>query len=224
MKIRWHLLTVLIFTQISWAKGSPDLLPAKATDLHPTQASVGMESVRIKAELFRKMNHSTRKNFLQKHPVPVIVGPDQKFHLIDHHHMGRALIEAGHRNLFVTIVHDWSQKSKSEFWSDMETNGYTYLRDTADNKITPDELPETLNLLQDDPYRSLAYFAREDGAFNKVAVPFEEFFWASFYRKNIQPGELSHWKTAIKKAVRLSKSPEACHLPGFKGPKPCAQE
>jgi hypothetical protein len=33
--------------------------------------------------------------FLQKHPVPVVIGPGGQHYLIDHHHLTRAMTELG---------------------------------------------------------------------------------------------------------------------------------
>ena len=69
----------------------------------------------------------------------------------------------------------------------------------------------------DDPYRSLAGLARTEGAYTKGPEDyFIEFVWANFYRTRIKikKGKDGFVK-ALKKAVKLSHSPEASGQPGY---------
>lgn len=219
----FQVLIMSLTVSLSFAESSTELIRENVMNLRPTQVAVGMASVKLKTENLAKMTTEARINYLQKHPVPVVVGPDGGFYLIDHHHMSRALLESGHRYLFIQIVADWSQMNPTEFWGEMEKKGYTWLYDQNGNKLKPSQLPRTIINLQDDPYRSLAYFAREAGAYNKTTTPFAEFFWAAFYKKHIALSELSNWKKATAKAVQLSQSPEAAQLPGYKGAVACSK-
>jgi hypothetical protein len=72
--------------------------------------------------------------------------------------------------------------------------------------------------LADDPYRSLAWAVREAGGFTKVDVPFFEFKWADFFRKRIVIERTENGpKKAFEEAMKLARSSEASHLPGFVG-------
>jgi hypothetical protein len=86
----------------------------KISDLHPTQASVGMAEVRIKAEKLKDeiQRRSERDflNYLLKHnkEEPIIIGPGGLFYLTDHHHLARALYDVGASNTYCTIVENLS--------------------------------------------------------------------------------------------------------------------
>ena len=211
------LLSLVSFQATAQVQQDPILIQESAYNLLPTQLLVGRASVRLKAKKLGEKTPEARMEYLRTHPVPVVVGPGGRYYLIDHHHMSLALIESGHKKLFIQIVADWSDLKSSEFWSRMESSGYTYLYDAAGKKVRPQDLPKSVLGLKDDPYRSLAYFAREAGAFDKTPTPFAEFFWAAFYRKNIGLKELKNWKAATAKAVQISQMEEASHMPGFRG-------
>ena len=76
-----------------------DICLCKLSDLHPTQASVGMAEVRIKAEKLKdEIQHRSESGFLKyllRHnkKEPVIIGPGGIFYITDHHHLARALYE-----------------------------------------------------------------------------------------------------------------------------------
>lgn len=214
-------LSLILFCGVVQGQTGTDLIQAEVDDLHPTQALVGLASVEVKAKRLGNMTKDERLAYLESHPVPVVIGPGSFYFLIDHHHMSRALLEAGHKKLFVKVISDWSQMKNAEFWNEMESHGYTYLFNGDGKKISPTELPETIKGLKDDPYRSLAYFAREAKAFDKSTTPFAEFFWAAFYKKHLTLKDLKNWDLAVKKAVSLSLTVEASGLPGYHGALTC---
>jgi len=70
-------------------------------DLSPTQFAVGKAEVDIKSMRMRhKHQHNPQKlhDYLVVRPVPVVVRKN-KFYLVDHHHLVRALYEALHDEL-----------------------------------------------------------------------------------------------------------------------------
>lgn len=197
-----------------------------ADELHPTQKNVGLLEVAVKrAEIDSFDFKKQRRQYLKKRLVPVVIGPKNRFYIIDRHHMSRALLDSGYKKIYVEIQKDWSDLSQKEFWEKMEKNGFVYLYDENRRKISVDELPTRLIDLGDDLYRSLAYFAREAGAYKKMNTPFIEFVWAEFYKQSISPESIvNNLDEAVQEAILLSRSPLAKKIPGFIGnKKKCAE-
>lgn len=193
-----------------------ELIKEDVNDLKPTQAYVGMEVVKLKAKKIESLSKEERKTYLKKNPVPVIVGPDGQYYIIDHHHLSLALIKAGYSKLYIEIIADWSGLSEFEFWQAMEEGRYSYLYDHKSRPIHHSELPEKIKDLKDDPFRSLAYFVRKAGGYEKTGVNFAEFYWAQYFKKFISLKDLNrNKKAAFSKAVRLSHSIDAINLPGY---------
>jgi hypothetical protein len=46
-------------------------------------------------------------------------------------------------------------------------------------------IPDSLDKLVDDVYRSLAGYVRDADGFDKTAAAYTEFIWADFFRRNI---------------------------------------
>ncbi len=199
------------------ASGEISLFPIE--DLQPTQSNVGMREVQFKAEKIAAMKKKEREAFLLDNPVPVIIGPGDIHYLIDHHHLSRALLEIGKKNVYTRVVADWSQLSKSEFWKAMKKHKYVYLKNKKGRNLDPEDLPKRVADLGDDPYRSLASSVRRKGGFEKVPTPFAEFEWALFFRERLElkssESQTSYEKT-VEKAVELAELRKAHKLPGFR--------
>jgi len=72
----------------------PILHPIPILSLHPTQMTVGMREVKEKRKRWRQ--HKSKKKqaeLLGKHMIPVVLGPDQRHYVVDHHHLARSLHE-----------------------------------------------------------------------------------------------------------------------------------
>ena len=79
-------------------------------------------------------------------------------------------------------------------------------------------IPKRIDRLVDDPWRSLSGAVRRAGGYAKESAPFEEFLWADFFRRRIDPALLaSDFAAALAVAVPLSHSAAAAHLPGWSG-------
>lgn len=216
----------LIVTLSSAHAGTPDCHPndppgtickQKLQDLRITQSSVGFESVEVKVEQMDELSDAELKDYLKKKLIPVVIGPGDQFYMIDHHHMVKALSNSGRRDdAYIVIKENWSALSQSEFEKKMVEFNYVWLFDEHGNPITFDDLPKTGNQLKDDRFRSLAYFVREEGGYQKTGEPFVENQWAQFFRKLIT---LASGKKGMKKATReaiiLARTPAAAKLPGY---------
>lgn len=187
--------------------------------LHPTQSSVGMKAVEVKKKEIEKQTPEEFAAFLKEETVPVVIGPKGEKYLIDNHHQSRALLDSGKSEVYIEIEADWSKLSSKQFWKRMEQSNYVYLRDAEGKKIKPEALPIKISEMTDDPYRSLAYFARKAKAYKKSKIPFSEFKWAEYYRTHIPLADVQgNWDAALKKAVEISSLPAAKELPGYKAP------
>ena len=188
------------------------------TDLRPTQFVLGMKE--IEAKIFKM--HSFKKKelvaYCDDHIIPVVIGPKKELYMIDHHHFARACWEEKIDLFTIKVVKDFSHKSEKEFWNAMISKEWTYLHDQfGKGPHSPAALPYDVRCLADDPFRSLAWAVIEAGGIKKQKVPFFEFKWAAFFRRNldIQLHSKSNFKTAITVATKLAKSKEASDLPGY---------
>src|SRR3954447_14415938 len=84
----------------------PILQPVPILTLRPTQMTVGMREVKEKRQRWREHDKKKQADLLGKHMIPVVHGPDERYYVIDHHHLGRALHDEGVKEVLVTIVGD----------------------------------------------------------------------------------------------------------------------
>lgn len=186
-------------------------------DLRPTQVAVGMRAVEVKRRKIERHTESSRKlrRFLEKRPIPAVLGPGEDYYIIDHHHLSLALWQNEVDEVFVRVVGDLSDMARRIFFQTMASLGWLHAYDAHGRKICPTRLPASLDKLQSDRYRDLAWSVREAGGFKKTPVPFSEFAWANFFRDHI-PGTLlaDRFEIAHEQAMRLAASRHARHLPG----------
>jgi len=164
-------------------------------DLSPTQFATGETEVLYKAGRIMKKSVGTGKihDYLLLRPVPV-VKRGEKFYLVDHHHMVRALYEAIGNELgddlfvYVNVMFDATSLTEVHFWKAMFERNYVYLfgADGGGPK-PPEKLPKHIRDLSFDPYRSLAWLVRDGHGYLKNNTPFSEFKWANFFRTRILP-------------------------------------
>jgi hypothetical protein len=194
------------------------LASAKLSQLHPTQMTVGMSEVGEKRRQWNALDKSARKDLLARHWFPCILGPEGRHFVIDHHHLGLALIEEGVKSVWLVVLKDLSWLPVHQFWRVMEFHQWVHPYDAAGQRRDYTELPSRLGELVDDPYRSLAGQARAAGAFAKDTLPFSEFLWAEFFRERIAAQALvDNFAGALKKAVKLARTEDARYLPGWSG-------
>lgn len=186
-------------------------------DLRPTQVAVGMRAVEVKRRKIERHTESARKlrRFLEKRPIPAVLGPGEDYYIIDHHHLSLALWQSEVDEVFIRVVGDLSDMAKRAFFQAMASLGWLHAYDARGRKICPTRLPPSLDMLQSDRYRDLAWSVREAGGFKKTHVPFSEFAWANFFRDRIPAALLSNdFELAHEQAMRLASSRDARDLPG----------
>lgn len=215
------ILAILFGFSPAQAGGELGVFPVQLEDLHPTQLNVGMWEVARKTQKIAAMDKEKRHRFLQNNPIPVVVGPapQRQLYMVDHHHLGRALHEAGHKKLYAMVVEDLSNRSPEQFWKEMDRKGYTYLKDARGFEVSPEHLPKSVKQLGDDPYRSLAGMVRRSGGYLKSGIPFAEFQWADYFRSRIDLDPNSSFKKQrkrIQEALKLVSDRQAIDLPGFR--------
>ncbi|HEY2529383.1 MAG TPA: ParB-like protein [Xanthobacteraceae bacterium] len=199
----------------------PVLTPVAITDLRPTQITVGMREVMIKRKRWRETTTKKSARFLGAHMIPVILGPNSKHYVIDHHHLARALHDEGVKQIAVTVITNLSKLDSDAFWTVMDNRHWMHPFDAKGRRRDYDAIPKSLVGLIDDPFRSLAGELRRAGGFAKDTTPFSEFLWADFLRRRMKRKLIEHdFDRAIERALQLAKSMDADYLPGWCGPAP----
>jgi hypothetical protein len=197
----------------------PRLSSVDLGDLHPTQITVGMREVREKRQHWREAGHKAK--FLGNHLIPVIHGPKDRYYVIDHHHLARALHDEGVRAIAITVVAELSKLDKDAFWTYLDNRGWLHPYDERGRRRHYRDLPRRVTQLVDDPYRSLAGELRRAGGFAKDTTPFSEFLWADFLRRRVRRSRVDNdFTAALEQSLRLAKSEEADYLPGWCGAVP----
>jgi hypothetical protein len=197
----------------------PLLEPVAIADLRPTQITVGYREVNEKRKVWRERVKRDGPEFLGRHMIPVLKGPKGRPYVIDHHHLARALLDEGVKEIAINVVADLSALGKDEFWVLCDNKGWCHPYDADGVRRGMDAIPKDIASLTDDPYRSVAGELRRQGGYAKDTTPFSEFIWADFLRRRIKPSAVEKdFDKAMTKALELAKSLTAAHLPGWCGP------
>ena len=195
----------------------PQLQIAPA-DLRPTQLTVGYAEVAAKRAEWEKLAKKKRKELLSGHWFPGVLGPGGKVYIVDHHHLGLALIEEKVDSVPVLVQRDFSWLEPAVFWRTMEFNRWAHPYDAHGHRADYNAFPAKLTDLADDPYRTLSARVREAGGYSKDATPYAEFLWADFLRSRVKLKGEQPGKRALKQSLELAHMHEAAYLPGWSGP------
>jgi hypothetical protein len=194
----------------------------RVLSLRPTQIAIGMEEVQAKVRKLEKLRRKPLAKYIRKHPIKVLCAPDEHLYVVDHHHVLAALWLVGVKKVFVEMGDDLTGRSMSTagFWRFMSQRGCVHLYDQfGDGPREPLYLPQDVRGLADDPYRSLAWMAKQEGAFADSDVPYYEFEWAQLLRRHrlLDRHHRSEIRRALHAAVAVCRSPAASGLPGYRG-------
>lgn len=184
----------------------------------PTQITAGMWEVDQKREMLRDYakNPGELKKFIEKHPIRVVLGPENKAYIVDRHHLALAMVLEKFETAPIEIYKDFTNNSPATFWRKMQELQYVHLKDENGAPQPISALPATLLDLKDDPYRSIAAAVRNKGGFEKVKTPYAEFQWADYFRTLIKPEDVSaDFDGAVDTAMKAARKPAASQLPGF---------
>jgi hypothetical protein len=186
--------------------------------LRPTQITVGQQEVREKRREWAALSGRARRERLQSHVFPAVLGPRQQPYIIDHHHLGVALLREAVAKVWIAVLEDLSQVDRALFWRVMEYRRWAHPYDARGRRRDYTAIPRRLLELQDDPYRSLAAAVRNAGGFAKNPEPFAEFLWADFFRARLAAGVVkSRPRRALREALAMARTPAAEFLPGWSG-------
>jgi hypothetical protein len=210
----------------NWAKDpvmtntrEPSLHPVPIMTLRPTQMTVGMREVEEKRKRWREHDKKKQAELLGRHMIPVVHGPDERYYVIDHHHLARALHDEGVKDVLVTIVGDLTMVDRDAFWGVMDNKRWVYPYDAKGERRRFRDLPKSVGDLKDDPFRSLAGELRRMGGFAKDTTPFSEFLWADFLRRKLSRKAIeANFDKALERGLGFAKSQDAIYLPGWCGP------
>ena len=197
----------------------PILTPVPIERLRPTQITVGMHEVREKRRHLKA--HAPKKigKFLGDHMIPVILGPKARHYVVDHHHLSLALHLEGIEEVLVTVMADLSALEPEAFWVTMDLHNWVHPYDASGRRRDFAAIPKSVANLKDDPFRSLAGEVRRAGGYAKDTTPFSEFLWADFLRRRIKRSRVEDdFSAALRRALKLAKTPDAHYLPGWCGP------
>jgi hypothetical protein len=192
------------------------LVRVKLAQMRPTQFSVGYAEVELKAAEWKKLKKKQRQQELESHVFPAVLGLGGAYYIVDHHHLGIALIEQGMKEVWVTKLDDMSWLDPATFWRTMEFRAWTHPYDHRGRRRDYADMPRKLTRLQNDPYRSLAGLVRTAGGYAKDTAPFSEFIWADFFRPRVGARLIAAERSrATRLGVKLAHSKEARYLPGW---------
>ncbi|MBV9843417.1 MAG: chromosome partitioning protein ParB [Sphingomonadaceae bacterium] len=197
----------------------PLLHPVAIDDLRPTQMTVGYREVERKRRDWETRTGEDRPDYLGRHMIPVVLGPKQRFWLIDNHHLARALHEEGVGEVLVRVVADLHKVHGRLFRTYMDNRNWLHPFDAKGRRRAVNRIPKHVADLADDPYRSLAGELRRVGGFAKDQTPFSEFLWADYLRRHVGADLIEKdFAAAVRGALELARKTKADYLPGWAGP------
>jgi len=197
----------------------PLIQPVEIAELRPTQITVGMREVTERRKRWREMKKLERGRYLEQHMIPVILGPKDRFYIVDHHHLARALYDEGVKRVFISTFEDLGKLDQDTFWFTLDNRGWMHPFDTLGKRCSHEHIPRSVDKLKDDPYRSLAGELRRMGGYAKDTSPFSEFLWADFLRRRLDREQVQkNFRKALRESYALARSRDADYLPGWCGP------
>jgi hypothetical protein len=187
--------------------------------LRPTQPEVGMREVERKTEKVEKARErgdEYLEELKREKIVPVVIGPDGGFYLVDHHHSTLAFQNAGEKKVYIQIIANWSDLSQGKpseirlrsFWNKMIAECKAWTRRENGTEVDPmgPGWPRRLDDCGDSPLRALVSELIDDELLEKKAVNFFEFQVAEILKNHgISVGKMGH-RDAYKKAKKFLKS------------------
>jgi hypothetical protein len=189
---------------------------AALQELHPTQLTVGMIVVHDKRKHLEGMSPADRQKWMKDHPMPAVVGPKCTLYITDHHHLGRAALDAKVATGFFLVEADFSKCTVEAFWKEMNESLWVHPLDENGVRHCYSMIPDKLDKLVDDVYRSLAGYVRDADGYAKTTEAFAEFIWADFFRRNIAIETVrSDFQTAVQAGITLAQSKWAKNIPGY---------
>lgn len=192
-------------------------------DLRPTQMTVGAIEVAAKRRQWAGLKPKARAELLDTHWFPTVIGPKGECFIVDHHHLGQALMQEKVPQAWAVELANYTGMEQQLFWRLMSFKHWAHPFDEHGVICQFSNIPQSLIELRDDPYRSLAGVVRTSGGFAKDSEPYVEFLWADFFRQHFTLKELAPnakgtlASKVLSKAIDVARSPLAQDLPGWSG-------
>jgi hypothetical protein len=186
--------------------------------LHPTQFAVGYWEIGERAKKVVKKDGKKLEKYMEEHVGKIVVGPGGEPYIFDRHHMACIMQRTGKSpTIFATVEANFKSLPADSFWKVMVARKWAYLYDNKGmGPLDPSRLPKSIQNLDDDPFRSLAWAVREREGYHASGEPFAEFQWANFFRKKL-PFEKANenMELLIREALKICHEPSARTLPGY---------
>ncbi len=192
----------------------------KVQDIRPTQMTAGFREVKAKRKEWKEADSSRahRRKFIDNHAIPAVLGPSKAIYVTDHHHVARALFDENVEDALVVVHCDLSALPMMTFWNFMDQKSWCRPVDDHGQRQKFSKIPDTLEGLKDDPYRSLSAAVERCGGFAKDGQPFNEFLWADYFRGHIRRKSLEEdFDAAVERAISAARDKDARYLPGWCG-------
>ena len=215
--------TMHIFRKEISMRAQQHLEQVALTELRPTQMTVGIAEVGLKRTQWTGLKSKMRDKVLRSHWFPAVKGLRGRYFIVDHHHLGQALLQEKVESVWVMQLADFSTLEADMFWRVMEFHQWAHPYDDKGERRPFSAMPKQLSALKDDPYRSLAGEVRKAGGYSKDATPYTEFLWAAFFRPLFRKADLHSAggqglpEAVVVEAVAMARSPKAQFLPGWTG-------
>lgn len=192
------------------------LVEVELAKLRPTQITAGFAEVEEKRREWAATGKKQRRALIDSHWFPAVQGPGKRYFIVDHHHLGLALLQEGVETVKVTMLADLSYLEQAVFWRVMEQKNWAHPFDGTGARRPFDDIPTRVSRLIDDPYRSLAGMLRRAGGYAKDTEPYAEFLWADYLRPHVPEQEIrASMDRALQAAMVLAKDPLGRYLPGW---------
>lgn len=200
-------------------KMDSELHCAKLAALRPTQMSVGLRAVEHKRRRWNPPDVPAHERRHPAHVFPAVTGPNGGHYLLDGHHTALALLKDGLEEVRIALVEELAFLPADDFWAYLDHRAWMHCYDAEGRRRNFDAMPERLDELEDDPYRSLASAVLNAGGFSKPDEPFYEFLWAHHFRLRYPRERLegNAFEPAAAEATELARSRDCRHLPGWAG-------
>ncbi|WP_156918707.1 ParB-like protein [Synechococcus sp. CC9616] len=214
-------LTLPPYQRIPEAGSNSELIEVPIAKLQPTQCCVGLAEVWARQEDFSKDSRQERLDYLKRKPVPLVRSAAGELWMVDRHHRLRGLHGLDpHATAWGYVIADLPSSKREDMLRFLQQQGWLYLYDgRGQGPRAPEQLPPSLMDLEDDPYRSLVWKLKKEGAIKPQAqIPYHEFRWGAWLRRRpLPPFSSRRLDPALATARNLVCSQAASSIPGWKG-------
>ena len=170
---------------------------------------------------FSHESSQERLDYLKRKPVPLVRSATGDCWMVDRHHRLRGLLGIdSEARAWGYLIADLSASEPLEVLGFLERQGWLYLFDgRGQGPRLPLELPKSLMDLDDDPYRSLVWKLKQEGAIKpQPQIPYHEFRWGAWLRRRpLPPFGSRRLEPALAPARRMVCSLAAADMPGWRG-------